>query len=227
MKEQHFRHELKFIVSRAQAEILKNSLNGIMQKDKHLEGESYNIRSMYFDDMYHTCFFENENGTDPREKFRIRIYDSNASFIRLELKRKQNGMTEKLQCEMTREQVEAVIRGESLGDMKTLPPLMRKFELLRMTRMLRPDIIVDYDRMPYVYNIGNVRVTFDMNVSSSTCFNEFFEKQMPKRPILQQDMLLVEVKYDELLPEYIENIVKTQANQRTTFSKYYLCKKYS
>ena len=227
MKEPHFRHELKFIISRGQGEILKNSLLGIMQRDSHLEGESYNIRSLYFDDMYHTCFFENENGTDPREKFRIRIYDSDSSFIRLELKRKQNGMTEKLQCEMTAQQVESVIRGESLGNIEDLPPLMRKFELLRITRFLKPDIIVDYDRLPLVYNLGNVRVTFDMNISSSSAFDEFFDEKIPKRPILQQDMILLEVKYDELLPDYIERIVKSQAAQKTTFSKYYLCKKHS
>lgn len=227
MNEEKYRHELKFVISRSQAEILENSLSGIMKKDRHLVGEFYNIRSVYFDDIDHTCFFENENGTDPREKFRIRIYNNDDSFIRLELKKKNKGMTQKLQCEITREQVEKIFRGESLGDFEALPPLLKKFELQRMCRLLSPDILVDYDRIPYVYDLGNVRITFDMNMASSTQFGSFFQAELPKRPILQQDMMLLEVKYDEFLPDYIEKLIAPQVNQRTSFSKYYLCKKYS
>lgn len=222
-----FRHEHKFIISRAQAQILENSLAGVMQKDPHLKGENYNIRSMYFDDYDHTCYYENENGTDPREKFRIRIYDSKDSFIRLELKKKQRGMTQKMQCVMTRQQVEQVLRGEALSDFANLPPLLKKFEMQRMTRLLRPDVIVDYDRVPLIYALGNVRVTFDMNIATSTNFEQFFDVYMPKRPILQEDMMMLEVKYDEFLPEHIESLIYPQTSQKTSFSKYYLCKKYS
>lgn len=222
-----FRHEHKFIISRAHAKILENSLMGVMQKDSHLSGESYNIRSMYFDDYNHTCFYENENGTDPREKFRIRIYDSDACFIRLELKKKQNGMTQKQQCVMTKQQVDAVLCGKALDDFANLPALLKKFEIQRMTRFLKPDVIVDYDRVPFVYHMGNVRVTFDMNIATSTSFDAFFNPHMPKRPILQQDMMMLEVKYDEFLPEHIEEFIYPQTQQKTSFSKYYLCKKYS
>lgn len=222
-----FRHELKFVISNAQRLMIENSLMGVMQRDKHLEGESYNIRSVYFDDYQHSCYYENENGTDPREKFRIRIYDCKDDFIRLELKKKEKSMTQKLQCELTRGQYDRIMSGEPLSDFGELPPLLKKFELQRMTRLLRPDIIVDYHRIPYVYTLGNVRVTFDMDVASSVDFRGFFSRELSLRPILQQDMLILEVKYDELLPGYIENIVKSAAGRKTSFSKFYLCKRYS
>ena len=222
-----FRHELKFIISRCQMMAVENSLLGIMQKDKHLSGDSYNIRSIYFDDYQHSCYYENENGTDPREKFRIRIYDSSSDFIRLELKRKERLMTKKIQCELSLEQYNKIMAGEPLSNFESLPPLLKKFELQRMTRLLSPDVIVDYQRVPYVCSIGNVRVTFDMDISSSVNFDSFFDKDIPKRPILQSDMLVLEVKYDELLPSYIENVIKSVSGRKTSFSKYYLCKKYS
>ena len=140
---------------------------------------------------------------------------------------KCKGMTKKLQSRMTREQVDAVLRGEPLADFAQLPPLLKKFELQRMCRLLRPDVIVDYDRVPYVYDLGNVRITIDRNVASSTQFEAFFCPDMMKRPVFQRDMVLLEVKYDELLPDYIENLIWEYTAQRTTFSKFYYCKKFS
>ena len=114
IRQEGFRHENKFIISRAQKISIESAIQGVLQKDRHLLGDSYNIRSLYFDDYEHTCFYENVNGTDPREKFRIRIYNGKSEFIRLELKRKQNLMTQKLQCRMTKEQVDTVICGKPL-----------------------------------------------------------------------------------------------------------------
>lgn len=227
LKQQGYRHEHKFIISRSQKEIIQSLLSGIMQRDPHLVNESYNIRSMYFDDYHHNCYYENENGVDPREKFRIRMYDGNADFIRLELKKKQNSLTQKKQCVITKEQVAKIINGEPLEDFDKLHPLMKKFELQRKCRLLKPDVIVEYDRIPYIYDMGNVRITFDMNIASSLDYNSFLLCSVSKRPILMQDMIVLEVKYDEFLPDYIEKMIRAEITQRTTFSKYYLCKKFS
>lgn len=224
IRQEGFRHENKFIISRAQKISIESAIQGVLQKDRYLLGDSYNIRSLYFDDYEHTCFYENVNGTDPREKFRIRIYNGKSEFIRLELKRKQNLMTQKLQCRMTKEQVDTVICGKPLQNFSALPPLLKKFELQRQCRLLHPDVITEYDRIPYTYSLGNVRITFDMNISGSMEFSNFFSSKMAKRPILMPDMLILEVKYDEFLPDYIEELIYTDTGQRTTFSKFYLCK---
>lgn len=133
-------------------------------------------------------------------------------------------MTQKLQCRMTKEQVDTVICGKPLQNFSALPPLLKKFELQRQCRLLHPDVITEYDRIPYTYSLGNVRITFDMNISGSMEFSNFFSSKMAKRPILMPDMLILEVKYDEFLPDYIEELIYTDTGQRTTFSKFYLCK---
>lgn len=219
-----YRHENKFIISYVQKIAIENSIAGIMEKDCHLTGTSYNIRSIYFDDYNHSCYYENENGIDPREKFRIRIYDGNSKLIRLELKKKQKLMTQKIQCSLTQAQVNKILNGEQLDDFREMNPLLRKFELQRMCRRLQPDVIVEYDRVPYVYDLGNVRITFDMNIASSNDYGHFLCSSIAKRPILMTDMLILEVKYDEYLPNYIEDLICVDTNQRISFSKYYMCK---
>lgn len=219
-----YRHENKFIISYAQKAEMENFIAGVLDKDNHLIGDVYNIRSIYFDDYNHSCFYENENGVDPREKFRIRIYNGSDGIIRLELKKKQKLMTQKLQCSLDREQVIKIINGEPLEHFGNLHPLLRKFELQRMCRMLHPDVIVDYDRVPYIHELGNVRITFDMNISASNDFEHFFDSTISKRPIMMTDMLICEVKYDEFLPNYIEDLICTNIGQRISFSKYYMCK---
>ena len=64
-----------------------------------------------------------------------------------------------------------------------------------------PKVIVEYERTPYVYKNGNVRITFDRNITSSSQVDQFFNATAKKRPILPAGMQLLEVKYDEYLPE--------------------------
>ena len=166
--EAKYRHELKYIVSAAQIPLLKSRVSAIMRLDSHAGADGrYNISSLYFDDYDNHCYYENENGTDPREKFRIRIYNHSMTTIHLECKRKERGKTLKTSAEITAEQVNRVLEGAAWSNMEKLPPLLRKMKLQMDTRLLRPVVIVEYERIPYVYQNGNVRVTFDMNVSSS------------------------------------------------------------
>ena len=83
-KQMKFRHELKYVVSAAQVELIKNRVKHLLPRDAHAgEKGMYAIRSLYFDDYENRCYRENEDGTDPREKFRIRIYNHSAEKIRL------------------------------------------------------------------------------------------------------------------------------------------------
>ena len=89
-----YRHELKYQISDAQVAMLKNRITHLIPADSHAGSDgSYTIRSLYFDDYENRCFRENEDGTDPREKFRIRIYNHSDARIMLECKRKDHGMT--------------------------------------------------------------------------------------------------------------------------------------
>lgn len=226
--ERKFRHELKYIVSGAQLATIQNRTNHLLPLDSHarLSG-GYSIRSLYFDDYVNRCYYENENGTDPREKFRIRIYNNSSDRITLECKRKECGKTLKTSCPLTMEQTKLLMKGQALPDIANQPPLLQKLTAQMLMRRMRPVVIVEYDRIPYVYKNGNVRVTLDTNIASSKAIGSFLDESIPKRPIMPVGHQLLEVKYDEFLPGFIYQNLQLDNLRQTAFSKYYLCRKYT
>ena len=227
-KDVKYRHELKYLVSAAQLPLLKSRIRSIMKPDPHAGTSGvYNIRSLYFDDDQNRCYYDNENGTDPREKFRIRIYNHSTARITLEAKRKEHGKTQKTSCPLTVEQTQLLIRGKHFHPPADAHPLLRKFLLEIQTRRLHPVVIVEYDRIPYTYPSGNVRVTFDTNICSSSNVEDFLSDVIPKRPIMPVGQHLMEVKFDEYLPDYIYSSLSIGLLQQATFSKFYLCRKFS
>ena len=222
-----YRHEYKYIISDKQMEILKSRVSGIMPKDAHTENGQYNIRSLYFDDYYNSCYYENENGTDPREKFRIRIYNHSDERIALECKRKERGKTLKKSCIITKEQCERLMSGRHFDNSELAYPVQRKLTLAMLLRKMEPKVIVEYDRIPYIYRNGNVRVTFDTNISSSTDIASFLNGDVKKRPVMPAGQQLMEVKFDEYLPDFIYQALQLESLQQTAYSKYYLCRKFT
>ena len=222
-----YRYEFKYQCSAVQLEVIRSRLQPFMRLDSHATSGQYTIRSMYFDNYENRCYYENESGTDPREKYRIRIYNGSSDRIALECKRKEKGKTYKTSCVISKREYEILMKGGSLDNLSDKPQLLRKFSILQKTELFHPTVIVEYDRVPFVYNIGNVRVTLDQNIRSSDSFNYFFEDNLPSRQILPKGQHLLEVKYDELLPDFIKNVLELGDLRQSTFSKYYLCRQYS
>lgn len=223
-----YRHELKYVVSVQQMECLRNRIRSLMNLDSHVdEKKKYCIRSIYFDDYKNTCYYENEDGTSPREKFRMRIYNADQEEVHLELKRKERGKTHKDACILTQAQCIAFLKGTGLPDDQVDSALLWKFCLKYRAELYRPKVIVEYEREPYVYRNGNVRVTFDTDIRSSNCIAGFFDKKIFSRPVMPLGYHLMEVKYDEYLPDPIYFSLQLDNLQQTTFSKYYLCRKYN
>lgn len=222
-----FRNELKYICSEGELIQLQSRVQMLCEADAHAGPEGiYNIRSIYFDDLQNRYFFENENGTDPREKFRIRTYNASDSRITLECKKKERSMTHKDSCQLSKEQYQKILEG-SLSASHVNSTLLEKFYLLQEQRHLQPKVIVAYARTPFVYTFGNVRITFDRNIGSSTDLSAFFDPYLPVRPILPLGKNILEVKYDELLPNFLYEAMNLGSLTQTTFSKYYLCRKFT
>ena len=223
-----YRHELKYQISDAQVALLKNRITHLIPADSHAgENGSYTIRSLYFDDYDDRCLRENEDGTDPREKFRIRIYNASADRITLECKRKERGKTHKTSCRLTEEQTRMLMAGKTLPDIGSQPPLLQKLTMLMLTRRMRPVVVVEYDRIPYVYKNGNVRITLDTNIRSSKTVESFLDKTVATRPVMAAGQQLLEVKYDEYLPDFIYRNLQLHSLRQTAFSKYFICRKYT
>lgn len=221
-----YRHEYKYICSAQQLMCIRQRIIPYMKPDAHAQDtEFYTVRSLYFDDYTNSCFYENLSGTDPREKFRIRLYNGNVSYIMLELKQKVHGMTKKHACPVTKEQCLPLSEGK-IADIRALDsPIYRKLCIEQQTRLLKPKVIVEYDRVPFVYRDGNVRVTFDMNIRSGMCVSQFLLEKVRTVPIMPSGVHVLEVKFDEFLPEFIRQAIQIDGLRQTAYSKYCMCRK--
>lgn len=222
MVENNYRHEYKYLVSESQIKYLENQIKKIMKPDPNAINGVYRIRSLYFDDYYDSGYYDVEDGNDPREKVRIRIYNSSNSRISLECKRKIDNKTQKSSVIVSKKDCELLMSNKILK--QTNDPLISKVNSKILLNNLKPSIIVEYDRIPYVYKEGNVRVTFDTNISSSNYIDDFFKESIVRRPIMPKGMHILEVKYDGFLPDVIYQILNIGKLQQFSFSKYYLCR---
>lgn len=226
-----YRHEYKFLVDERDLCLAANRLKNLMPLDSHAGEDGYHIRSVYFDDYRNSCYHENEAGTDPRVKYRIRIYDASGDRITLEKKSKKSGMTLKESAVLTREQYEALMAGRPLPlyteEAKDWPDVIKQLSTLTQTRQMRPKVIVEYQRIPYIYKDGNVRVTFDRNLTASGQVGRFLEPQLLRRPVMPAGKHILEVKFDDFLPGFLKNQLELGTLKQTSFSKYYLCRRYS
>ncbi|MBQ9539115.1 MAG: polyphosphate polymerase domain-containing protein [Treponema sp.] len=228
-----YRHEYKYLASGPILSMLEKRVFSVLSIDPHASSRGfYHIRSLYFDDMHNSCYRENEDGTQPREKFRVRVYDCDPSVISLELKRKEGGKTLKHSCPLSLDRLKVLMEGGIPALKADDGSLFRRFWTAMHTVSLRPAVIVAYDRVPYVWmQCGrvvpacNVRVTFDRNIRSSTAFSSFLSPSLASRPVLGLGSSLMEVKYDAFLPDFIYELLQCGSLGETTFSKYYLCRK--
>lgn len=217
-----YRVENKYLVSDADLKIIEARIKSVMQPDVHQVGNCYEIRSMYFDDIVDSCMDENESGIDLRKKYRVRYYGRTPNLLHLEIKEKSNGYTQKNACDISEEECRQIISGDAVFCIDNRRPWNQLQMQMRCADM-KPKVIIDYERTAYVHPTGNVRVTFDRNISASRYCNEFLEECIPgKVPVLPKGMHVLEVKYDELLPDFIAKQLEIGSLQKTAFSKYYL-----
>lgn len=230
MEQINYRHEYKYPLTHGQILIEDARISGIMSKDIHAgDAGFYNIRSLYFDDYENSCYMDNENGVDNREKYRIRIYNHNPERINLELKQKIRGKTGKRSCPITLSQCRQLMEGIIPPDIRPEQQVLHKLAYLMAVRLMRPAVIVDYDRVPYVYRLqdANVRVTFDSNITSVSEVSAFLDEKIYGRGVLPKGQALMEVKFDSFLPEEIHGLLQLEHLTASTFSKYYLCRKFT
>ncbi len=225
-----WRHEEKYRIDARDVALIQQRMTQLLQADAHATRSGcYEIRSVYFDDLYDSCYKKNEAGTDPRAKFRIRCYNGSTQRIALEKKSKKSLMTQKESCLLTYEQAKQLIEGnmlsESPEDLSKAPEVLQEFYLLQKTRLFRPKVMVVYQRMPFVMTTGNVRITLDMGIEAGWRPEQLFDPHPFLKPIMEAGQHLLEVKYDALLPHQIKQSLELGHLQRETFSKYYLCRR--
>ena len=225
MKEYKYRHELKFKISESASEILKQKLSLIMGTDNnaYYDDGSYLIKSLYFDDLNSKSYYEKMDGILYRKKYRIRIYNDNDSFIRLEKKMKHNNMTAKEQMLISKDIYCKILEGK-LDKIDNPSGLLLEFINDSKTKGLIPSIIVGYHRTAFTYPISDVRITFDSHIESGLYNYDLFDSTMPTYRVDEKGKIVLEVKFNEILPLHIANILNDIPSCREAVSKFAICR---
>ena len=225
MEEIHYRHEWKHELNYLDLLTIRQRLRAVMEPDPHAVGGKYLIRSLYFDNPDDKALREKVDGVNMREKFRIRYYNGDPSVIHLEKKSKRNGLGTKYSASLTGEEAQAIVDGDLDWMMDSGRPLVQELYCKMRYQRLRPKTIVDYTREPFIYRPGNVRVTFDYNIRTGMSCTDFLNPHCITIPAGDSPILL-EVKWDEYLPEIIRAAVQTPGRRESAFSKYAQCRIY-
>ena len=226
LKEVTLRHEFKHQISPGEDLVLSQRLRKLFPHDKYAgPGGSYRITSLYFDTPYDSAYREKLDGVDNREKFRLRYYGTDTSFIRLEKKFKRKGLCGKRSVSLIQDQAEKILRGDYEFLLKSADPLLIELYSKIRGKGLRPKTIVRYDREAFVYAPGNVRITLDRNLYTGLGSRDFFNTGFTGIKAMDFSRVL-EVKYDEFLPELVRMAVQVLGRQAGACSKYALCRRF-
>ena len=220
-----YRHEWKHEISRADLLALRQRLRAVASPDPHAVDGQYKIRSLYFDNAADKALREKLDGVSRREKFRVRYYNGDTSVIRLEKKSKLGGLGNKQSAGLTAAQAQAIADGRLDWMPDSEEELIRELYVKMRCQGLRPRIIVDYIREPFVFGPGNVRVTLDYDIRAGLRCSDFLDPDCPTIPAGDAPMIL-EVKWDHFLPDVIRDAVRLPGRRVTAFSKYAQCRIY-
>lgn len=218
-----YRHEYKHEISPSDLLVLRARLRAVAKPDPHADGGSYLVRSLYFDTPDDKVLREKLDGVNRREKFRIRYYNADPSRLFLEKKSKWNALGSKQTVPLTLPDAQKLLRQDEFPCFQT--PLLRELHTRMRTQGLRPRTIVDYTREPYVFAPGNVRVTLDYGIRTSSCCAAFLDPSCAALPIPGSPIIL-EVKWDAFLPDAIRAAVQLEGRHTAAFSKYAACRVY-
>ena len=220
-----YRHEWKIEISPQDRLILRSRLAAVTERDPHAPEGAYRIRSLYFDTPEDRALREKQDGVSQREKFRLRLYNADSSFIRLEKKCKTASLGAKLSAKLTAEETAALLRGDTLFLRDSAQSLCRELYIKMTAEGLRPKTLVDYTREAFVYLPGNVRVTLDYAIRTGLTGTDFLDPETVTVPV-PGDPSLLEVKWDAYLPEVIRAAVQLDGRRAAAFSKYEKCRAY-
>lgn len=215
----NYRYEIKYFMENFDYELIRSKLRLFMNSDSHSDDNGeYRITSLYFDDVYNSAYNEKMNGLMFRKKFRIRIYNYDDKSIKLEQKIKHGQLGYKKNIFITKDDFYRIINGDTDFLKNSDSPLLREFYIKTVNNVLKPDVIVDYVREAYVLDVSDIRITFDKNIRSSNSSYDIFDRNLPMMNSVES--YVMEVKYNNFLPDYIKKIIGMGSRNQQSISKF-------
>lgn len=215
-----YRREIKYIISVNDFYRLKNYLEAYLKPDEHSGECGYTVRSLYFDSHNDRDFFDVVDGLMEKRKIRLRIYSLDSQKVKLEYKCKSGVDGRKMSMTISREEALRMAEGDYSFLLAKRDFFATKLYARLKTGGYRPKIIVDYNRVAYLYTPNDTRITFDSNINASIISSGFFEKDAARKPIMEPGIGVLEVKYNGFLFGHLKKALEAIDTLTTSSSKY-------
>ena len=224
-KKLKLRKEIKYIINQADYIYITRRLRKLLTLDINSSQKTggYHVDSLYFDNFCNSCLYEKEAGIENRNKYRIRTYNSSPYVIMLEKKMKRGFGVTKQSLKIDLDEYTRILEGDLKWMKINGKSLLLDFYERIITGMFSPKVIVSYFREPYVYPAGNVRITFDKNLSCWGKCLDLFAKAIHRKRVFHPSLMVMEVKYTGFLPSFIRRLIDIENREAEACSKYYYC----
>jgi hypothetical protein len=199
------RFEYKYLLNRHEAFLFYQQLKAFSVVDEYCNEEGfYYVTSVYFDDYFNQSLTEKIDGLMHHRKIRLRHYNDGTSY-KIEVKDKSG--------DLVRKNTVNIGLGEA-NEILSNPDKIKHYldEYYSFTK-LEQSHTVKYKRYVLKYPKTNVRITFDYEVACKKESESLFVH------VLNQDQVVVEVKYNDVLPDMIESLMGN-LGMRQSVSKY-------
>jgi hypothetical protein len=92
---------------------------------------------------------------------------------------------------------------------------------------MRNSVITDYRREAFVYPVSNLRITFDSHLHAGIARDGFdiFDAKLPTMRVYPFDSVIMEIKYDDYMPEFVTRLFPPHMGSFASISKYCECKR--
>lgn len=217
-----FREEKKFLISIDEFIKKSHTLSQVMTEDPHNGIHGYIIRSLYFDTLYDGDYFEKLAGVETRRKIRLRIYDPNADFAMLEMKQKQGANQLKRSLRLSRNDAIALTKGDYSPLLSYEEPFAAECYAMMNCRCYRPKTIVQYNRKAFIAKENKIRITFDNQIAATESCFDLFSPNLNMNPVLDPYDVVLEVKFNGFLLDYIRRMINSIDRSELSVSKYVL-----
>lgn len=222
------RNELKYYLSHVSTEGLQNQLAHLLHMDAHADSvEGYRVRSLYFDSINDECLYQKQSGILQRRKFRIRTYGAgDQDTVKFEIKNKHNQLVKKDSVVISRQDADAIISGNYSVMLNYDSAVLNDAYVTFSTKLYRPKVIVEYQRVAFVSPVSNIRITFDKNLRSNINHLDLFSNVQDSMPVILEGKQVLEVKFNDFLPGYLKRILSGYSTERMAISKYTLARRF-
>lgn len=218
-----YRHELKYLINQHQKDLMSIKLRNLCYRDPYSDADGgYLISSLYFDDHCNSAYFDKLAGIKDRKKFRIRVYNHQSDVIKLERKVKRDNVIHKTDLRISKEEYDDLLKGEVGFLLQKDHAVAKDFFIHYRTRNLRPGVVVEYRREAFIYDFGDVRVTFDRFLRAGVFRKDLFSDGY-LISAFPDEQIILEVKYTGYFPDVIRRIIQLNSPQRQACSKYAKC----